>query len=289
MVAALDESEAGGAGANRRPSSYIIDIYGLCSRHGLGTWLATSTVVALMADLRVDAQAVRSALSRLKRRRVLSSEVVEGRRGHSLTQETVEILEEGDSRIFHARAPSNLADGWILVVFSIPEADRGKRHLLRSRLEWLGFGNQAPGVWIAPARLAPDVRRLVTRLDLTANVSLFESRYIGFGDAQQLVHRAWDLKQLAALYDSYTAEYEPVVTKWAARRPPPGKEPFADLVTALHDWRKFPYLDPGLPPELLLDGWSGHRAADTFFTILKQLEPAAVAHVGNAIAAARAA
>lgn len=273
------------ARAARRPTTYIIDIYGLSVRYGHGSWLATSTIIALMADLGVDAQAVRSALSRMKRKRVLTSHVVGRRRGHALTDATLEILQEGDSRIFQARAPSDLEDGWVLVVFSIPEDDRGKRHLLRSRLEGLGFGNQAPGVWIAPARLADDVRRLVTRLELAPYVSLFESRYLGFASARDLVRRAWDLEQLTGMHDRYIADYAPVAAKWANRpRPVDGTEAFADLVTALHEWRRFPYLDPGLPPELLLDPWSGHRAADVFFTILELLEPAVIAHVRAALA-----
>jgi phenylacetic acid degradation operon negative regulatory protein len=29
-------------------------------------------------------------------------------------------------------------------------------------------------------------------------------------------------------------------------------------------WRRLPYLDPGLPPELLPEGWNGGRAAALF-------------------------
>ncbi|MFI7188807.1 hypothetical protein ACIBQ0_03655 [Nocardia nova] len=50
-----------------------ITIFGLCAR-AEGNWLSTASVIALMGDLGADAQAVRSSISRLKRRGVLVSE-----------------------------------------------------------------------------------------------------------------------------------------------------------------------------------------------------------------------
>ncbi len=47
----------------------------------------------------------------------------------------------------------------------------------------------------------------------------------------------------------------------------------------LTDWRRLPYLDPGLPAELLPDGWVGIRAADLFFALRTLLEEPARAYV----------
>ena len=54
---------------------------------------------------------------------------------------------------------------------------------------------------------------------------------------------------------------------------------FADYVRALTDWRRLPYLDPGLPAELLPEEWIGVRAADLFFALRARLEEPARAHV----------
>jgi len=35
-------------------------------------------------------------------------------------------------------------------------------------------------------------------------------------------------------------------------------------VQLVHAWRRFPLIDPALPPELLPAGWSGVRAAKLF-------------------------
>jgi phenylacetic acid degradation operon negative regulatory protein len=51
----------------------------------------------------------------------------------------------------------------------------------------------------------------------------------------------------------------------------------------LTDWRRLPYLDPGLPAELLPDGWVGTRAADLFFALRALLEELARTYVKSAI------
>ena len=49
-------------------------------------------------------------------------------------------------------------------------------------------------------------------------------------------------------------------------------EAFADYVRVLTAWRRLPYLDPGLAPELLPRKWSGATAADLFFALQRRLE-----------------
>src|SRR5688572_33366408 len=51
----------------------IITIFGLYAR-GEHNWLSVASVVQLMAELGVEGQAVRSSISRLKRRRVVRSD-----------------------------------------------------------------------------------------------------------------------------------------------------------------------------------------------------------------------
>src|SRR5262245_34678883 len=103
-----------------------------------------------MADLGVDSAAVRSSVSRLKKRGVLDAVRRDGQAGYALSSSALEVLKEGDTRIW-SRPRSTPADGWLVLVFSVPEAERERRHALRSLLISLGFGTAAPGVWVAPA------------------------------------------------------------------------------------------------------------------------------------------
>ena len=64
----------------------------------------------------------------------------------ALSDHARRVLHEGDRRIFE-RPRASLGDGWVVVVFSVPESERRQRHTLRSRLTWLGYGTVSAGVW----------------------------------------------------------------------------------------------------------------------------------------------
>lgn len=272
------------AAAVPRPKSIILDIYGNVARHGLGSWLATAQLVSLLADVGLDARASRSAISRMKRAGVLAAERRDGRAGYALSEEARGLIEDGDRRIFGTAGPADLEDGWTLAVFSVPEPDRAKRHVLRSRLGWLGFGNPVPGVWIAPRRLAGEARRLIERHGLAEYVDLFDCSYRGFGDLAGLVARAWDLERLGCMYRAFVADQRPVLERWERSPAEDDRVAFGDYLLAVHQWRKLPYLDPGLPPDVLPADWPGREARALFAALVARLEAPAMRYLGSVLA-----
>ena len=76
------------------------------------------------------------------------------------------------------------------------------------------------------------------------------------------IRRWWDLDELERQYESFIRAHEPALRGWEQDGPPTEQEAFAAYVRMLTDWRRLPYLDPGLPAELLPDGWVGIRAAE---------------------------
>lgn len=286
---------AAGPGAARgtQPRQLIVTVYGLYSRAD-GGWMSVASLISLLADVGVEEPAVRSSISRLKRRGILHASRRDGAAGYGLSQEALAILAEGDHRIFQ-RDRASLADGWLLAVFSVPEAERHKRHVLRSRLARLGFGTAAPGVWVAPARLHDATADMLRRLGLDGYADLFRADHLAFGDLAGKVREWWDLAQLERLYGQFTAAHGPLLRRWDTGPSGPGREreAFADYVRVLTDWRRLPYADPGLPAELLPPGWAGIGAAEVFFTLQSRLAGAAARHVsrvlGRRFAAPRAA
>jgi phenylacetic acid degradation operon negative regulatory protein len=271
-----------GAGTPRgaQPRQLIVTVYGLYSR-AEGGWMSVAALISLLTDLGVDEPAVRSSISRLKRRGILHASRRDGAAGYALSDEALAILREGDRRIFR-RERATLGDGWLLAVFSVPEAERHKRHVLRSQLARLGFGTAAPGVWIAPAHLHDATVGALRRLGLDSYADLFRADHIAFGDLAAKVRQWWDLDQLESLYGQFLDANGPLLRRW--RSDPAGeREAFADYVRVLTDWRRLPYLDPGLPAELLPRNWIGSRAAELFFTLQARLEEAARAHVARVI------
>ena len=286
MTAVAETNEPGGDATARsaRLRHLIITVYGLYARHD-GGWMSVATLIRLLADLGIDEPAVRSAISRLKRRGILQSRRYGGSAGYQLSAEALAILREGDARIFRRRR-ATLADGWVLAVFSVPESQRHRRHVLRSELTRLGFGMVAPGVWIVPAHPQDTTAETLRRLELDAYADLFRADHLAFGDPADKIRRWWDLDELERQYESFIRTHDPVLRRWepdGGAGPPGEQEAFADYVRVLTDWRRLPYLDPGLPAELLPEDWVGVRAADLFFAVRARLEELARAHVKHVI------
>ncbi|WP_239134134.1 PaaX family transcriptional regulator [Rugosimonospora africana] len=262
-----------------QPRALIVTIYGLYARE-VGGWLSVSSLIKLMAELDVEEPAVRSSISRLKRRGILIAEKVRGTAGYALSDRARGILLEGDRRIFE-RPRAAAEDGWLVAVFSVPEYERDKRHQLRSRLSWLGFGTVASGVWIAPAHVESQVRDVLASNRLTEYVDLFRAEYVAFRPEPDQVASWWDLDGLERTYADFVSSYGPVLAQWRRRRHDDDAAAFADYVQVLTHWRRLPYLDPGLAPELLPRHWRGSQAADIFFELNERLAPAAHRHVAE--------
>lgn len=253
----------------------ILSVFGLYARSE-DNWLSVASLVRLMSDLGLDERAVRSAISRLKRRGVLRPERHGKAAGYSLEGATLEVLAEGDSRIFE-RVRAGAEDGWLLVVFSVPESEREKRHELRATLTRLGFGTAAPGVWIAPGNVADETRRTLERRGLSGYVDIFAGDHIAFGELRSKVRQWWDLDELTGLYADFLRQYRPVLDRAAAEGTTPA-EAFQTYIPMLTQWRRLPYRDPGLPLRLLPPGWSGESAGLLFDELNKTLSGPAREH-----------
>lgn len=259
------------------PKSLIYDIYGAYVR-SMGGWIAVSDLIELLAQLDVDEQSVRSSVSRLTQKGMLLRRSRDGTAGYELSAQGDALLRQGDRAIFGRSEPADLSDGWVLVVFSIPEVQRSRRHQLRTQLSWLGFGNLGGGVWIAPRRALGDAGAAIRSLGVEAHVDVLTGEYHGFDDVKSLVARCWDLEALGSMYEQFVSLAHPVLRRWRTRQRSDAMA-FVDYTNVLHQWRKLPYLDPGLPPELLPREWKGHRAADLFGQIRSLLEAKANTHV----------
>jgi phenylacetic acid degradation operon negative regulatory protein len=258
------------------PRSLIVSFFGAYGRE-LGGWIAVADLVTLLGRLGVDAPAVRSAVSRQKQRGFLRARQVDGVAGYSLSEEAEQILADGDRRIY-LRQDVQLSDGWVLAVFSVPESERHRRHLLRSRLARLGFGATAPGVWIGPSHLAEEARHTLERLELAPYVDLFHADYLAYADLRDAAARWWDLGAVQAGYAEFSEQFLATDSETVD-----DADAFATYLLALDAWRRMPYRDPGLPAELLPEDWRGTQAADIFFGLHNRLRGRGLSYVKSVV------
>ncbi|MFJ8666300.1 PaaX family transcriptional regulator C-terminal domain-containing protein [Streptomyces sp. NPDC093600] len=260
-----------------RPSSLINTVYGAFLRR-LGGWISVADLITLMSELDVDGPAARSAISRLKKKGILEPER-RAATGYKLSAAAQPVFDEGDRRIFGSLEPAKLADGWAVAVFSVPESERSYRYQLRTRLAWMGFGNIAPGVWLAPSRLLGDARDMLIRRGLSDYAHLFAADYAAFSDLPETVSSWWDFPAIQDQYAAFTREYGPLAAECAQQRDIDSAEAFRRYVPMLTQWRRLPYLDPGLPAELLPADWNAVAARQTFQQLHEILATPSLRHV----------
>lgn len=282
-VSAEESGSGPGPLGKVQPRQLIVTVYGLYARDTDG-WMSVASLIQLLADLDVEAPTVRSCVSRLKRAGLLEAQSVSGAAGYRISPETERILRDGDPRIFSARR-ATVDEGWVLVVFSVPESERARRHTLRTQLTRLGFGSVSAGVWIAPGHVHDEAESMLARHGLRSYADLFRADYLsagGGGDAEELAAKVrswWDTDRLQRLYVEFLAAHRPVAGLIASGAPVTDRQAFATYIGVLTDWRRLVYLDPGVARELLPGEWSGTHASELFDEMHARLAGPAHRHV----------
>ena len=258
-----------------QPRQLIVSVYGLYARDTDG-WLPVAGLVRLMAELGVGPPAVRSSISRLKRRDTLRSLRRGEVAGYALAPSMAEILREGDRRIF-GHQPATPADGWVQVVFTVPgdaagQAARAAQPAGRPRLRADGAGclGRAGDAGRRGAGRAGPAGPDRLRRPLPWRVP--GGGQLGYAPLADRVREWWDLPGIEGRYAAFVAAHRPLARR-VARRPPSPGEAFAAYVRMLTAWRRLRYLDPGLPLELLPPRWKGVTAAALFEELDRRLAP----------------
>jgi phenylacetic acid degradation operon negative regulatory protein len=260
----LDDSDARTGSA----PSLLRTIIGAYLR-GLGGWIAISELIRLMGAVGVSPAHTRTAVLRVKQKGLLVPQSRGGQNGYLLNPDAVPMLERGDRRIYNFRQQRN-GGPWCLISFSLPETQRDSRHQLRRRLEWIGCGTVAAGLWICPAFLTDEVEEILVDLRLRTAATLFiADTPQTSGSLAEAAAKWWDLDRLAALHRRFIRAVGDVTP---AHSP---SEAFGRYVTALDQWRILPYLDPGLQPSALPDDWPGFESVALFDRVKWNLAPLA--------------
>ena len=222
----------------------------------------TQVMIDVLADLGVEHKSARQALARTAAEGLLGSDRAGRRVRWSLTGQGRQLLSDGAARIYGFSTPARPWDGrWLVLLVSVPEARRQLRHRLRTRLAWAGLGSPAPGVWLTPdPAKADEVADVVADLELTEVASSFVGPFGAIGTQRQVVEQAWDLAEVTAAYGEF-------LDVFAVAAPATPAEVLTHQIHLVHAWRRFPFLDPKLPGELLPAGWAGTRAAALFETL----------------------
>jgi phenylacetic acid degradation operon negative regulatory protein len=219
----------------------------------------TSTLVAAAGALGIGEKNARQAVARIGEDGLVAAARHGRRTRWTLTGDGMRLLEAGADRIYRFGEVVGDWDGhWLLAHSPVAESQRATRNQLRTQLAFLGFGELSPSLLISPhTEREPQLRAVLAELDLLSDSIVLRSTTTDDDERRDLVARAWDLDGLANSYAMFRSAHE-------SCEPTRPEATFGALVELVHSWRRFPFIDPELPPELLPDGWAGTTAASVF-------------------------
>jgi phenylacetic acid degradation operon negative regulatory protein len=226
----------------------------------------TAALLDALGALGVEERTARQAVWRSAERGLLESERIGRRTRWALSDAARRLLTEGTRRIYSLHLEPRPWDGrWLLLYVSVPESQRDLRHRMRTRLGWAGFASLGSGTWVSPwIDRETEAREVLNDLGLAPAAKSFIAKPGAIGDVNEMVSSTWPLAEIAAGYDAFLERF--------GTAPPAesGYDAFVNQVRLVHEWRRFPFLDPDLPGDLLPRDWSGYRAAELFHRLHEQ-------------------
>jgi len=219
-------------------------------------------LIRLMASFGVSPAAVRQGVSRMTRQGWLTARRAGNRGYYSVTERGRRRIEDLSPRIY---GPVIEWDGrWRLLTFAIGEKHRRRRDRLRKELCALGWAQLSPSTWISPSDTLSAAREAAQTTGTLGAVNLFWSEYRGPLSDRELLERCWDVTEIASAYRAFVERYAPRLARERERRDLTDEAALVERLWLVHDYRKFAYVDPGLPSELLPAHWPGTAAAALF-------------------------
>lgn len=249
-----------------RARSMLFTLFGDYVRHYGGTiWVGS--LIALMAELGFTASAVRAAVSRMARQGWLAP-IRAGRASYyALTPRGQVRIEEAAQRIFKLH-PESWDALWRILIVHASRHDRQRRDQLRRELAWIGFAPLSRGIYITPVDLLDRMAALADRYGLAGKIEAFTARHEGPSTGAQLAAQSWDLAAIDGAYAGFVREWRPRLEKRRSAEARgeglPDATAFGEKTRLVHAFRKFLFVDPGLPQDLLPARWSGSEARVVF-------------------------
>lgn len=246
--------------------SVVFDLFGGYVRH-FGGEIALQELSTLLAGFDVPPDSARVVMSRLAREGWFEVSRHGRVSRYRPSAKGWQLFDSGLERIMRGPVCEQWRGTWFMATFSVPEQNRTSRIRLKTKLAWLGFGQLAPSIWISPHDHLGDAEAAFAD-EPTARYKLFEASSRGPQSDRELAESSWDLEQLATDYRAFTARCRDLLRDAATIR---GRAALIRRVELVHDYRRFPFQDPGLPAVLLPEHWPAEEAHRAFLDAFESL------------------
>ncbi|MGE7765479.1 PaaX family transcriptional regulator [Peribacillus sp. NPDC096540] len=260
-----------------KPRSLLYTLFGdFVQFYGGEVWIGT--LIKMMNHFGISESSVRGAILRLVQQDLIIGRKIGNKSYYSLTPKGKRNMDDGVKRVYTIR--NHQWDGlWRVVTYSIPEEKRVLRNQVRKELSWTGFGLMSNSIWVSPNPLEKQVLTLMDTYDLKDYLIIFSSSQVITHTNEEILSTCWDLKEINKNYLTFIQQYESKLhdmqqAVWEDTIS--NEQCFYERTKIVHEYRKFLFLDPGFPLDLLPGDWHGIKARELFWNIHQLISVKAV-------------
>ncbi|TNE36991.1 MAG: phenylacetic acid degradation operon negative regulatory protein PaaX [Alphaproteobacteria bacterium] len=268
------------AALDLKAKSLLVTVWGDCvAPHGGTVWL--KSLIDLVEPLGLNERVVRTAVFRLQREELLSSEQAGRRSFYSLTRTGRHRFAEATRRIY-ASGDIPWNGKWLLLFLARRDLDDKVQRALHNELGWLGFGAFGGGIYAHPGQSRETLEALLSDHKVTKCATILETADAAprlYDNPAILVRKGWNLDDLEADYARFIGHFGRF---GGADRPAAQldeKKCFIIRSLLVHDYRRVLLRDPMLPAELLPGKWNGSEARALCRDIYQQVWQGAERHL----------
>jgi len=229
--------------------------------------IGIGSIIKLLSNFSISEPSVRITVSRMCKEGLLKSRRKGLKSYYSLTDYGLRLVSKSGNRLFKVKN-TGWNGMWSIVIYSIPEKRRPARDKLRAMLKFFGYVPLSDSAWISPTDSFSEIQDFVNDLKIADYVQIYEARHLGYTDTGKLIARSWDLKKINAHYEKFIKKFQPMLEDHRKRIQdedlPEPSQFFVNISNLVRKYRELPFLDPGLPVEIVGKSWLRSSAEALF-------------------------
>ncbi|UOF89607.1 helix-turn-helix transcriptional regulator [Fodinisporobacter ferrooxydans] len=259
-----------------KPASVLFTLIGDFYRNlDMKVWVGS--LIQYMEQFAISDGTVRVTLSRMVQQGLIESHKVGQKGYYSVTDKGRRRVKNGISRVY------NFEDipwdgNWRIVLCNMAELEKDSKENFKKELQWTGYGYLGNNTWISPHNRHSHVISIADEYGISDHVDLFTGRYDGPESYRRIVEKAWDFCEIEEQYKLFLQKFEPEFQRnflLSMDGNLTESDAFVQRIMLVHEYRKFLFIDPRLPKEVLPSDWIGDEARSLFRKYHQFLSPLA--------------
>ncbi|MED4602026.1 PaaX family transcriptional regulator C-terminal domain-containing protein [Paenibacillus validus] len=267
-----------------KPRSLMFTLFGdYVQYYGGEIWIGS--LIKLMGEFGISESSVRGATLRMVQQELFQVRKMGLNSYYRLTDKGKRRIEDGVKKVYTI-TPHKWDGYWRILTYSMPEEKRELRNQVRKELVWTGFGMISNSTWVSPNPLERQTLEMIKTYQLEAYTMLFSASTVMSHSDSEVVKRGWDFEAIANEYVPFIQKYREKFADLQARiwdNSLTDRDCFIERTELVHEYRKFLFLDPLFPSELLPGDWTGNTARELFRSVHQIVSVGAVRYFESVI------